>query len=80
MEPENKERDDMVSDSCGLPEEAPPAAEEKADTRHAWQRTKEGWYDNVPLTVRQLDIIIACGIIGLVIVAILIGLDAAGIF
>ncbi len=23
-----------------------------------WQKTKEGWYDKVPLTVRQLDFII----------------------
>ncbi len=23
-----------------------------------WQKTKESWYDKIPLTVRQLDIII----------------------
>ena len=79
MEPENRE-EYTIADSYDLSEEASPAAEEKADTRHAWQRTKEGWYDHVPLTVRQLDIIIACGIVGLVIVAVLIGLDAAGVF
>ncbi len=26
-----------------------------------WQKTKESWYDKIPLTVKQLDIIIwAC--------------------
>ena len=45
-----------------------------------WQQTKEGWYDKVPLTVKQLDWIIGLGIAGLVIMAIIIGLDAAGVF
>lgn len=44
-----------------------------------WQTNKEELYDKVPLTVRQLDVIIALGILGLVVVFILIGLDAAGI-
>ena len=30
--------------------------EEKPKTE--WQKTKEGWYDKVPLTVKQLDLII----------------------
>ena len=38
----------------------------KEETKTAWQQTKEGWYDKVPLTVQQLDIIIWCGIGGLI--------------
>ena len=45
-----------------------------------WQQTKESWYDKVNLTVRQLDIIIALGIGGLVLTAIAIAMDAMGIF
>ena len=28
--------------------------QEEFDTRPAWQRMKEGWYDKVPLSVRQI--------------------------
>ena len=45
-----------------------------------WQQTKESWYDKVKLTVKQLDIIIACGIAGLILTFICIALDAMGIF
>ena len=54
--------------------------EEEFDTRPAWQRMKEGWYDKVPLSVRQLDIIIALGLIGLAVMAVVIFLDAGGYF
>ena len=33
-----------------------PEKEEKAKT--PWQLQKENWYDKIPLTVKQLDIII----------------------
>ena len=46
----------------------------------AVQEKKEDWFDKVPFTVHQLDIIIGCGIAALVIVFVLIGLEAAGIF
>ena len=58
-------------------EEAP--AEEKPP-KSMWQITKEGWYDKVNLSVKQLDIIIACGIGGLILTFICIALDAMGIF
>ena len=45
-----------------------------------WQQTKESWYDKVNLTVKQLDIIIGCGIAGLLLTFICIALDAMGIF
>lgn len=41
---------------------------------------KESWYEKVPLNVRQLDIIIAIGIAGLVIVTVLIVLEATGVW
>ena len=58
-------------------EQAP--AEEKPP-KSMWQITKESWYDKVNLSVKQLDIIIACGIGGLILTGIAIALDAMGIF
>ena len=57
-----------------------PDEQEELDARPAWQWMKEGWYDKVPLNVRQLDVIIALGLIGLAVVAVLIFLDASGVF
>ena len=45
-----------------------------------WQLTKESWYSKLNVSVKQLDIIITLGVVGLIILAITIGLDAAGIF
>ncbi len=44
------------------------------------QAKKELWYDKVPLSVKQLDVIIWVVSIALVIVFVLIILEAAGIF
>ena len=52
---------------------------EEQSAKSLWQQTKESWYDKVNLTVKQLDIIIACGIGGLIITFILIALDAMNI-
>jgi len=49
------------------------------DKRTAWQRNKEELYDKVPLTLRQLDVIIVLGLLGLGAVAVLIFLEASGI-
>ena len=54
--------------------------QEDVPVKSAWQTTKEGWYDKVPLTVKQLDWIIGLGIAGLVITFIVIALDAMGVF
>ena len=56
----------------------PPVKEEPP--KSMWQQTKESWYDKVNLTVKQLDIIIGCGIAGLILTFICIALDAMGIF
>lgn len=54
--------------------------EKKENVKTPWQLQKERWYDHVPLTVKQLDIIIWTAVAALVVVWIIIGLDAAGVF
>lgn len=55
--------------------------DEKKDIQEksAWQATKEGWYDHIPLTVHQLDLIIWGGIGLLVVIFLLIILEAADV-
>ena len=53
---------------------------ENKTSKSVMQQVKEEWYSKVPLTLRQLDIIIGLGIAGLVVVTILIILEACGIF
>ena len=45
-----------------------------------WQQMKEEQYAKLNITVKQLDTIIGICVAGLVILAIVIGLDATGIF
>ena len=45
----------------------------------AWQQMKEEQYAKLNVTVKQLDTIIGICVAGLVILAIVIGLDATGI-
>ena len=61
-----------------LHEEKSAAEQEKP--KSAFQKRKEEWYDRVDLSVKQLDIIIAICFGALLLVFILIGLEAAGIF
>ena len=68
----------MEETEKNIPKETESAEEVK--TKSTWQIQKESWYDKVNLTVKQLDIIIACGIGGLIITAIVIALDAMGVF
>ena len=53
---------------------------EDVPVKSMWQITKESWYDKINLSVKQLDIIIGCGIAGLILTFICIALDAMGIF
>ena len=66
-----EEKDIEVQEETPVKEEPP---------KSMWQITKESWYDKVNLSVKQLDIIIACGIGGLILTFICIALDAMGIF
>ena len=68
----------MENQNPELNEEAPQKIEEQS-SKSLWQQTKESWYDKVTLSVKQLDIIIACGIGGLILTFILIALDAMNI-
>ena len=61
-------------ENCSAPQE-----ELEEDRRTPWQRTKESWYDKVPLSLRQLDIIIGVAVAALAVVIILIALDAGGV-
>ena len=61
-------------------EEEVLSPQEETPVKPMWQQTKEGWYDKIPLTVKQLDWIIGLGIAGLVITFIVIALDAMGVF
>lgn len=45
-----------------------------------FQVKKEGWYDKVPLNVKQLDLIIVACWVALGVTAVLIALDAMDIF
>lgn len=55
-----------------------PQKEEKA--KAPWQLQKESWYDKIPLTVKQLDIIIYICWTLLALFVIGVFLDATGIY
>ena len=61
-------------------EETPSVRIEDQSAKTLWQQTKESWYDKVTLSVKQLDIIIGCGIAGLILTFIAIALEAMGVF
>lgn len=52
---------------------------EETREKTPWQARKEGWYDKIPLTLKQLDILVAVCLIALVAVAVVIALDAMNI-
>ncbi len=54
-----------------------PEGGEKAKT--PWQMQKESWYDKVPLSLKQLDIIIGICLTLLALIFLAIALDALGI-
>ena len=55
-----------------------PEEDKKAKT--SWQTRKEGWYDKIPLTAKQLDIIVGVCLTLLGLTFLAICLDALGIF
>ena len=54
--------------------------QEEPEIKSMWQQTKESWYDKIPLTLKQLDIIVyTCwALLGLAVIA--VALDAMGVF
>ncbi len=80
---ENKEKleNQEELDNEGLPEDFVDIYDvSDLEVKPAWQAQKEEWYSHLNISVKQLDAIIGLGIAGLIIVFIMIGLDAAGIF
>lgn len=53
---------------------------ENKDKKKRWQSIKEEWYSHVHLSLKTLDIVIGIGIGVLAIVAVLIILEATGMF
>ena len=53
--------------------------EEEQEAKSLWQQTKESWYDKIPLTLKQLDIIVyTCwALLGIAVIA--AALDAMGV-
>lgn len=56
-----------------------PQEEKQQKPKSQWQTTKEGWYDKIPLTLKQLDIIIGICWTLLILCFLAICLDAMGI-
>ncbi len=61
-------------------EENKTAAEKKEEyTKPTWLETRHAWYDNLNVTVKQLDIIIGVALAALAVVFVLIALEATGV-
>ena len=54
--------------------------QEEPEVKSMWQQTKESWYDKVPLSLKQLDILVAVCWIALGLTAVAIALDALDIW
>jgi hypothetical protein len=63
-----------------MDEQRNTAPEEEKENKSQWQQTKENWYDKIPVTLKQMDMIvwICWGLIGLTVVA--VALDAMDIW
>ena len=72
----------MADTEKDLSQEELPVQEtpQEQPAKSAWQTTKEGWYDKIPLTLKQLDIIIGICFFLLALCFIAICLDAMGIY
>lgn len=60
-------------------EETTPPQQNGEKAKSPWQVQKESWYDKIPLTLKQLDIIIGVCLTLLALCFLAICLDAAGI-
>ncbi len=64
-----------MEERTDIPETTP-----EQQTKPPWQMQKESWYDKVPLTVKQLDIIITVCFVLLGLTVVAIALEAMGIW
>ena len=53
---------------------------EKEEQKSVWQQTKESWYDKIPLSLKQLDMIVVACWVALGLTAVAIALDALDIW
>lgn len=68
-----------MEEEKNLPQEGNPSEKEQP-AKTPWQVRKESWYDKIPLTLKQLDIIVGVCLTLLALTFVAIFLDAAGIF
>ena len=66
-----------MEDESKIPQEAKAPAEEPV--KSAWQQKKESWYDKLPLTLKQMDIIVAVCWGLLILTVICIALESMGL-
>ena len=69
-----------MEDEKILAEEEEIPSQEEIKMKSMWQIQKESWYDKLPLTQKNLDIIIGVCLVLLIITFAVIFLDAADIF
>ena len=69
-----------MEDEKTLPEEEITAPRNGEKAKTPWQMQKESWYDKIPLSLKQLDLIIGVCMTLLVLCFLAICLDAAGIY
>ena len=77
---ENKEKIENILEEDILTEDCEEYEDADVELKPTWQLVKESWYSQLNVSVKQLDISIALGIAGLIVTAVVIGLDAAGVF
>ena len=70
----------MAEEKNLSPEEENNASQKEEKAKTPWQIQKESWYDKIPLSLKQLDLIIGVCITLLALCFIAVCLDAAGIY
>ena len=72
-----EEKDELIPASQEETPREEPAQEEETPKKSEWVKRKEGWYDKVPLNVKQLDIIIIVAwiLLGLTILCIILDVN-----
>lgn len=63
-----------------MEEEKKDLPEEEANPKSQWQQTKESWYDKLPVTLKQMDLIVGLCWAAIAVTVVLIALDAMDIF
>lgn len=75
-----EEKDKLIPISEEEVPQEEPVQEEETPKKSEWVKRKEGWYDKVPLNVKQLDIIIIVAWILLALTIVFIALDVTDVY